>query len=108
MALILTDEQQVSLAIEPKTAAGNPARVDGVPTWQSSDPAIIDVVVAADGLSAVAKTVGPLGTAQVSVTADADLGEGIRAITGTLDIEVKAAEAVSLGIVAGTPEVKTA
>ena len=107
MALVLTDEQQVALAIEPKTAAGNPARVDGVPTWQSSDPAIVDLVVAADGLSAVAKTVGPLGNVQVSVTADADLGEGVRAITGTLDIEVKAAEAVTLGISAGTPEVKT-
>jgi len=108
MALILTDEQQVSLSIDPRTAAGNAAQVDGIPVWQVSDAAILTLVVAEDGKSAVVKSAGPVGTSQVSVSADADLGEGVRTITGTLDIEVKAAEAVTLGITAGTPEVKTA
>lgn len=104
--LILTDEQQVALTAAFKTAKGNDARVDGTPTWRSSDEAIITVTPAADGLSATAVAVGPLGTAQVSVEADADLGEGTRLITGVLDIEVRAAEAVVAIVNAGAPETK--
>ena len=108
MALILTDEQQVPLSVSFTTAAGNPAIVDGAPVWTSSDENIVTVQPAEDGLSAVALTVGPLGVAQVSVTADADLGEGTRTITGLLDIEVRAAEAVVANIGAGAPELKPA
>jgi hypothetical protein len=86
MALILTDEQKVKLSVGFFTKAGNPAKIDGLPTWASSDPSII--------------------TVQVTVSADADLGEGTRLITGVLDIEVRAAEAVSANIAAGTPESK--
>jgi hypothetical protein len=104
--LILTDEQKVSLAIEPLTQAGNPAKVDGAPVWSVSDESVITLVVAEDGLSADAVSTGKLGTVQVSVSADADLGEGVRAITSTLDVEVKASEAVTLGIKVGTPVTK--
>ena len=104
--LKLTDEQKVALSIDPRTAAGNPASVDGVPVWTSSDPDIVALEVAEDGKSAVATAAGGLGAAQVSVVADADLGEGVRELTGVLDIEVLAAEAVELGITAGTPELK--
>jgi len=106
MALVLTDEQKVALTVAFTTASGNPARIDGVPKWQTSDETILTVVADEDGQTATATTVGPLGTAQVSVTADADLGAGIREITGTLDVEVLAAEAVTVGITAGTPEPK--
>jgi hypothetical protein len=106
MALILTDEQKVKLSVGFFTKAGNPAKIDGLPTWASSDPSIITVTVSEDGLSADAVTAGPLGTVQVTVSADADLGEGTRLITGVLDIEVRAAEAVSANIAAGTPESK--
>jgi len=102
-SMLLTDTQEVDLSIAPKDAKGNPAAVEGAPVWASSDPTILTVEAAADGLSAVAKAVGPLGTAQVSVTADADLGEGVKSISGTMDFEVQAGEAVSLGISAGTP-----
>ena len=107
MALILTDEQKVGLTVSFTTAAGNAATVDGVPTWVSSDETILTVAdIGADGMSCSILTVGPVGTAQVSVTADADMGEGTRQITGLLDIEVRAAEAVSANIAAGEPEVK--
>lgn len=101
--LVLTDVQKVALAIAPKSAAGNPATVDGVPAWSSSDETVVTLTVAADGMSAEAVTTGKLGTAQVNVTADADLGEGLKEITGVLDVEVKASEAVSLDINAGAP-----
>lgn len=103
MALVLTDIQKVSLSITPTSAAGNPAPVDGAPVWTSSDESVLTVTASEDGLSAEAVTTGKLGVAQVSVSADADLGEGVTTITGVLDVEVKASEAVSLAVSAGTP-----
>ena len=103
--LILTDAQKVTLTISPVSAAGNPAPVQN-PSWSVSDAEVLSVVVAEDGLSAVVSTVGKLGDAQVSVTADADMGEGVKELTGVLDISVKASDAVSLNITAGNPEDK--
>jgi len=39
----------------------------------------------------------------VNVSADADLGDGVTTIAGTLDVTVAASQAVSLNISAGTP-----
>lgn len=104
MALILlVDTQKVSLAIKPVNKKGNPAPLDGVPQWSSSDPNVIAVTPAADGLSCVASA-GATGTATVSVTADADLGAGVTPLAGTVDFDVKPGPAVSLGITTGTPE----
>jgi hypothetical protein len=103
---ILTDEQKGTYTLAPLTAAGNPAKIDGVPVWNNSDPSIIDLAVAADGMSAVATTVGPLGTCQISVIADADLGTGVRPITTIGELTVVAAEATTLGLKMGTPELK--
>jgi hypothetical protein len=103
MALVLTDTQKVALSIAPVDAAGNPAAVEEV-TWEVSDSAVLTLAVAEDGLSAEVVTTGALGTAQVSVKADALIGEGVEELTGLLDIEVVADKAVSLGVTAGTPE----
>ena len=40
---------------------------------------------------------------QISVSADADLGDGVRTLTGFLDLEIVSGEAVSLGVIAGAP-----
>ena len=105
MGLILTDEQKATLSVAFKTAAGHDAVVDGVPAWNVSDPAVLVLTPSADGLSAVIAS-GSIGLSQVSVIADADLGPGIASITGTLDVEVKPAQAVTVGINAGAPELK--
>lgn len=105
-AFTLTDEQKVPCTLSPKTAAGNPAKVDGVPVWTSSDEAILTVAAAADGLSAVVTTVGPVGAAQITATADADMGAGVRPITAIQDFVVVAAEAASLGVEVGAAEPK--
>jgi uncharacterized protein YjdB len=61
---------------EPKTLraeitrAGQPARVEGVPVWSSSNPAVLTVTPAADGLTAVVTSVAP-GEAEVTLTASA-------------------------------------
>ena len=77
-----------SVTSEPLSAdpPGNPATVDGVPSWASSDPSIVSVTPAPDGLSAVAESTGNLGNVQISVAADADLGSGVREITAVGDI----------------------
>lgn len=105
MSFTLTDVQKVSLSIAPVDAAGNPAPVETV-AWTSSDEKVLTVVAAADGLSAVATAVGPLGTAQVTVSADAQIGDGVTTITGVLDVNVVASQATALGITAGAAEPK--
>jgi hypothetical protein len=76
--------------------------VDGVPAWSSSDPAKVEVAPSDDGLSCVAKALNN-GTVQINVSADADLGDGVRALIGTLDLEIVSGEAETLGIVVGAP-----
>lgn len=102
--LVLTDLQKAALGVAFLDAMGNPAAVEGPPVWASSDETLVTVTAAEDGLSAVATTVGPLGSCQVSVVADADLGAGVENITGTLDVTVVADKATSVAISTGTPE----
>ena len=104
MSVVLKDNQRVAVAVSPVDARGNPAPVDGVPVWAVVGPAILTLETAADGLSCVATTTGELGVTQLTVTADADLGEGVVAITGLLDVEVVAGAAVALNVTAGVPE----
>lgn len=104
--MVLTDVQKVTLSVQPLDGAGNPAPVDGAPVWASSDETLVTLAVAADGLSAVATAVGPLGHVQVSCSADAQIGDGVTTITGTLEIDVVASQATTLAISAGAPEPK--
>lgn len=104
MALTLTDLQKFTASVQPVDARGNPAAVEGAPQWAVSDESILAITPAEDGLSAVVVAAGPLGNAQVTVTADADLGEGVTTLQGILDVTVIASEAVALTIAASTPE----
>lgn len=106
MALVLTNAEKVALSIQPLDKYGNPAKVDGAPVWGVSDDTLGELVPAADGFSAVFTTGEALGVVQVNVSVDADLGGGVKTVVGTLDIQIEASEAVSVGIVAGTPEPK--
>lgn len=99
--MIITTSQEIDLAIAPVDKRGNPAQIDGVPVWLSSDPDIVTINPAPDGLSAIARAVGPTGNAEIVVTADADLGTGTKAIQGTIEIDVAAGQATSLSIVEG-------
>lgn len=102
--LILTDSQQVPLTVGFTDKANNPAQVqDGSIVWSSSDETVLTVSAAADGLSATAVATGKLGTAQVNVTADADLGAGTTSISNVLDVTVQAGAAVQANISPGTP-----
>lgn len=102
MALILRDTEQVDLSYTAVDSRGNPAVVQN-PTWESSDSSVVTVTASADGATAVAAAAGPLGSATVTLTGDADLGEGVSPITGVLDIQVVAGNAAVFNITAGTP-----
>lgn len=105
--ITLTDLQKVKLTIEKiLDAMGQPAQIEGKPVWASSNMEVVTVEPAEDGMSAYAITVGPIGGAQVTVSADADLGEGVSMITQIEEITVLPSQAVSFGIAAGVPESK--
>lgn len=93
MADIFTNQMFPNVSLTITDAAGNPAGVDGVPAWASSDETVLSVVAAADGMSAIVSAVA-VGTARVTVTADADLTTGIVTITGVSE-DVNVAQAVA-------------
>lgn len=99
---VFGEAQFVVASIAPKTAKGNPGLLDGIPVWASSNPAVADVQPSVDGLSCKVVAVAA-GDAQISVTADVDLGEGVKDLTDTGNVTVTPGETVSLGISFGTP-----
>jgi len=108
MAYTLGNDHFIEVKVAYVDAAGNPAVVDGAPVWSSSDPSVLAVDVdAADAFSAKVTPAGPARTAQVKVSADADLGTGTRELITLLDVEVVAGEAVAGTIsVVGDPQPK--
>lgn len=103
MPLMMNDNQQARLKIGPRSKRGNPAAIDGVPVWSVSDATILTVEPEADGLTAVCKARGPVGDAQVSVEADADLGVGIIPVIATLDVKIKGGRADRIDLIAEPP-----
>jgi hypothetical protein len=100
----MTDSQRVTVTLNILDRKGNPAPIDGHPEWAVDNPNVIALTPSGDNLSCVVEAVGPLGAARVSVTADADLGEGVTSIVGILDIEITGGAATVINLVAGTPE----
>lgn len=103
MALTITATQKFTAAVSFVDAKGNPALVEGAPVFAASDPAILTVVATADPNTVEVLAVGPVGAAQLTVTADADLGAGVVNVTGLLDVQVIAGQAVGVTIAAGVP-----
>jgi hypothetical protein len=101
--MFLKAGQKIPLAIKIKDAQGNDAKVDGAPVWVLSAEGMGSLKVAKDGMSAVFKPSGVVGLVKAQVMIDADLGEGVKAIYGELEIEVLSSEAVAIEISAGEP-----
>lgn len=104
--------QQCPVTLVITNAAGNPAQVQGAPTWATSDATVITVTPAADGMSAVVASVAPGGPARITVSADADLGAGVSTITGVSEditiVEDPANQASVMTLTLGAPEAKPA
>lgn len=81
----------------PKDKAGNEASVqDGSVAFSSDDESVATVEANPDGgpYSAKVTTGDKVGATTVKISADADLGEGVKTIEGLLTVEVRAGDAV--------------
>lgn len=105
MLITITNEQKVQVTLMPTTEAGNPATLDGVPTWAVTE-GDATLEVAEDGLSAHLISGEADVNSVITVTADADLGEGVVEITDTIDLAVVSASASRLGIATDEPVLK--
>jgi hypothetical protein len=95
MAYTLPVDHKVTVKVSYVDAADNPAEVQSI-RWDTSDKAIIDVNVStSDDNQATVFPQGKLGQVQVRATADVDLGEGIKPLITTMDVEVVGGEAVA-------------
>jgi hypothetical protein len=92
--LLPIDKALIGCSIAYTDKAGNAAVVDGAPVWSTDRSDLVTITPSEDGLSCDIVPVGPLGTAQIVVTADADLGDGVRELVTLGSIDCVAAEAV--------------
>jgi hypothetical protein len=99
----MTNSQKATARIKPVGTGGRPAVLDGVPVWASADETLAAVVASDDGLSAEITPTGPIGTVRVTVTGDADLGQGVTPIFGTLDVDITAGTAVGIEVTLDAP-----
>jgi hypothetical protein len=107
MALQLTIDQKALVSLAITDRAGNAAVIDGTPTWETSNSDFADVEPAEDGMSAfIVAGEDADEVAVVTVRADADMGEGVREIIGTLEVQVVSGSAQFVSLTAGTPEAK--
>lgn len=101
--LEMTDTQKAVVTLVIKDAKGKNARVDGIPEWASSDEAVATVTdISTDGMSATI-VAGDTGVCQITVSADADLGVGVKPINGFLDVNINPGEAITVELQAGAP-----
>lgn len=103
MAVTIKDTEKISVEIIVTDAKGNPAKVDGTPIWNVSDPAGLSFLPSDDGFACDISAVGPLGNFQATVEVDADMGLGVKSLIGVLDIEVVAGEAVAVSFSVSAP-----
>lgn len=104
MLVTIDDESKVLVTLAPVTKTGKPALVEGEPVWNvESGDATLDVQPG--GMSAYLIS-GNLGDSVIKITADADLGPGVKEIADSVELTVTTAGAETLGLVIGTPEPK--
>lgn len=107
MPLELTIDQKARIDVAFTDRAGNPAKVDGTPLWASSDEGLFSVEPAEDGMSAYVVSGDETGDAGLlTVRADADMGEGMREVVGTLEVRILAGETQFISLTPGEAEPK--
>lgn len=101
----LQDSQAAIYPISFVNKKGNPAAIDGDPQVVSSNEEVAagSITKNEDGSYKLTVKAGIPGTARVTITADADLGEGVQQIAGSEDFDVVAGSAISVKF--GTPEI---
>lgn len=106
MALTVKDTEvpgSVDVTIKFVDSKGKPAKVDGVPTWSVDNTDVVDSLTPSDdGMSAKLHITDNVGAAQLTVTADADLGSGVTTITSVDTVSVIPGDAVAANFTFGT------
>lgn len=97
-SVTITDTQKFTVSVAPLDGKGNPAVLDGPVSFTADNPALVTITPGADGLSAEVLAVGPLGSTQITISGDADLGAGVETITATLQVDVIAGKAASFAV----------
>jgi len=87
----LPNDKNAQLTVTAVDADGNPAQVESI-TYTSSNPEVATV----DETGLVTSV--SIGTAQINVTADADLSEGVTELIGLLEVEVVSGQAVAFTV----------
>lgn len=103
--VLLTTEQKVKVTLAPVTATGKVAKLDGKPTWEI-ESGESTVEPAEDGMSAYLISADTPGDTMVLIEADADIGEGVEAISDAIRLTVEGARAKNLGVTIASPEAK--
>lgn len=88
------------VSVKWKTKAGHDAPVDGPTTFASSNEATAAIVEEEGGVFVM---FGDIGKAQITATADADLGEGVEPVVAAIDIDYVPGKAVAGVIDLGSP-----
>lgn len=104
---ILNPGKPRRLTAEFYTADNKPARVDGSPVWAVSNPDVAELETTLSDFSVRVIAKAP-GTCEVTATADADLGEGFRAMVLTAAFTVPEPEATTGSLVIGEEELPPA
>lgn len=101
--MLLKDDQKVALAVSFTDRAGNtlPVGAVGTLTAASSDENIITVTDNGDG-TFEAVTVGPVGTASVTVSNDSD-DDGVPNYQGSIVFDVVTGDVFAIAVAAGQP-----
>jgi len=82
----------------PVDAKGKPAKLDGIPVWALDDGTNAQITEqSADGLSCTVHLSDNPSATQLTVTADADLGQGVVELQSQTVINIVAGDAVALG-----------
>lgn len=101
LELTITNEQKIEVRLNPVTATGRPAKLDGGAVWTVVS-GNSTVEAANGGLSVFLISSDDPGDTEFMVRADADLGSGVEEISDIVRLTVAGARAANLGLVAGT------
>lgn len=109
-----TTEEMVPIVLNPTTRAGKPAQLDGAAVLSVvSGPATIvaatdEEKAATPGLVGFVASDSTPGTSVYQVSADSDLGEGVKTIIDGGSYTYNDPQAENLGLTNGTPVAKRA
>ena len=94
MSLIIRNDPEISFNLLFEDNYGNVVtQLGSVPNWTISDAELATIEASEDGMSAVFKSTGKVGSVQVNVSVDADPEEGVEQLLGQAEVTVLSGKA---------------